>query len=88
MVGQDLNVEKTAGKSTAKTSLLDQQERDVEAGQQGIPGEDFRPWETAGSVHSQTNSSSITRFHTFKRRNRTLEAKIAAEKEQLKETSE
>jgi hypothetical protein len=86
--GQGLHVAKTAGKSTVKTSLLDQQERDAEAGQQGIPGEDFRPWETAGSVHSQTNSSSRTRFHAFKQRNRALEAKIAAEKEQLKETSE
>ena len=86
--GQDMNVAKTAVKSTAKTSVLDQQERDAEAGQQGIPGEDFRPWETAGSVHSQTNSSSRTRINAFKRRNRALEAKIAAEKEQLKETSE
>jgi hypothetical protein len=86
--GQDLNVAKTVGKSTTKTSLLDQQERDSETDQQGIPGEDFRPWETSGSVHSQTNSSSHTRFHAFKRRNRSLETKIAAEKEQLKETSE
>jgi GH15 family glucan-1,4-alpha-glucosidase len=86
--GQDMNVAKTAVKSTAKTSFLDQQERDAEAGQQGIPGEDFRPWETAVSVHSQTNSSARTRFNAFKRRNRALEAKIAAEKEQLKETSE
>ncbi len=86
--GQGKNVAKTAVKSTDKTSFLDQKERDAEAGQQGIPGEDFRSWETAGSVHSQTNSRTLTRFNTFKRRNRALETKIAAEKEQLKETSE
>jgi hypothetical protein len=51
---------KTVGTSRAKTSCLDQQERDAEAGQQGIPGEAFRPWGTIGSVHSQTNSNSLT----------------------------
>ena len=86
--GQALNDTKAADKSTATSSLLDQQERDAEAGQHGALGEDFRPWETAGSVHSQTNSSSRTRLNAFKKRNRDLQSKIAAEKEQLKETSE
>ena len=39
-------------------------------------------------MHAQTNSSSRTRLNAFKRRNLVLEAKIAAEKEQLRETSE
>ena len=65
--------------------MLDLQERDAEAGQQG---EDFRSWETVGSVRSQTNSSSCTRLNAFKKRNRALEAKIDADKERLQETSE
>ena len=75
-------------KPTVKSSLLNQQDRDTEAGQHGVLGEDFRPWETVGSVHAQTNSSSHTRLNEFKIRNRVLEVKIADEKEQLKETSE
>jgi hypothetical protein len=86
--GQVLNDAKSAGKSTVKSSSLDQQDRDAEAGQHGALGEAFRPWETGGSVHSQTNSSSHTRLSVFKKRNRALQSKIAAEKEQLKETSE
>ena len=49
--GQALNDAKSAGKSKVKSSLLDPQERDVEAGQHGVLGEDFRPWEEASSVH-------------------------------------
>lgn len=86
--GQALKDVKSVGKSKVKSSLLDPQERDAEAGQHGVLGEDFRPWESASIVHAQTNSSSCTRLNAFKRRNRALEAKIAAEKEQLKETSE
>ena len=74
-----------ADNSAAKSSVLDLQERDAEAGQQG---KDFRPWETEGSVCSQTNSSSHTKLNDFKKRNHALEAKITTEKEHLKETSE
>ena len=86
--GQALNDAKSAGKSTVKSSLLDQQERDTEAGHHGTLGEDFPSWETVGSVHSPTNSSSHTRLNSFKKRNRDLQSKITTEKEQFKETNE
>jgi hypothetical protein len=86
--GQVLKDAPSVGSSTVNSSFLTQQERDAEAGQQGILEEDFRPWETSGSVHSQTNSSSRTRLNAFNKRNRALQTKIASEKEHLKETSE
>jgi hypothetical protein len=82
----DKGKEKTETASTVKSTALNDQERDALAGLQGV--DDFHPWKKAGSVHSQTNSSSSDRLKASTARNRAREEKISAEKELMTATSE
>jgi hypothetical protein len=82
----DKGKEKTETVSTVKSTTLNDQERDALTGLQGV--DDFQPWKKAGSVHSQTNSSSSARLKASTARNRAREEKISAEKELMTTTSE